>query len=181
MPQAYSFLQDQIAVHEIRKHQWIESEKFGYPIGFATAAVDWINQFGENFLRHRLAKENNEEPLLERRRYRRFSVKFPIQLQIGVETFCGLTEDLSLLGVSCLLPAFIAADQEAQVLLILPNRDAKPFPSQFQFVSRFLKTQPVGSYPNTLCYKAFVPFSETVRDFFRFNQKFFANQLNLAG
>ena len=38
----YSFLRDELALEEIRKHKWIESEKQQKEVGFATAAVDWI-------------------------------------------------------------------------------------------------------------------------------------------
>ena len=31
---------------EIRKHKWIENEKLGQEIGFATAVYDWINKYG---------------------------------------------------------------------------------------------------------------------------------------
>ena len=46
MSQNYSFLKDDLALTEIRKHKWIESEKLGREIGFATAAYEWINQYG---------------------------------------------------------------------------------------------------------------------------------------
>ena len=51
----YSLLRDELALTEIRKHKWIESEKLGREIGFATAAVDWIEKYGEAFKRHRLS------------------------------------------------------------------------------------------------------------------------------
>ena len=38
----YSFLNDELALLEIRKHKWIESEKAGYDIGFERALLDWI-------------------------------------------------------------------------------------------------------------------------------------------
>ena len=49
----YPFLKDELAVNEIRKHKWIESEKAGREIGFATAAFDWITQYGEAWLQFR--------------------------------------------------------------------------------------------------------------------------------
>jgi hypothetical protein len=49
----YPFLKDELAINEIRKHKWIESEKAGQEIGFATAAVDWINKYGEAWLQFR--------------------------------------------------------------------------------------------------------------------------------
>lgn len=46
----YPFLQDTQARHEIYKHKWIESEKAGREIGFASAALDWISRYGETWL-----------------------------------------------------------------------------------------------------------------------------------
>ena len=37
----YSFLNDQYARYEIRKHKWLISEKANREVGFATAALDW--------------------------------------------------------------------------------------------------------------------------------------------
>ena len=37
---------------EIRKHKWLESEKVGRDIGFATAAIDWIKKHSEEWLKH---------------------------------------------------------------------------------------------------------------------------------
>ena len=42
----YAYLKDELALLEIRKHKWIESEKLGREIGFATAARDWISKYG---------------------------------------------------------------------------------------------------------------------------------------
>lgn len=58
----YPFLQDELALLEIRKHKWIESEKLGQEIGFATAALNWINTYGSAWLawkENRVA--NNQE------------------------------------------------------------------------------------------------------------------------
>ena len=49
----YPFLKDELAINEIRKHKWIESEKAGCEIGFATAAHDWISKYGETWLQFR--------------------------------------------------------------------------------------------------------------------------------
>jgi len=49
----YSFLKDELALEEIRRHKWIESEKRNEEVGFATAALDWIEKYGEQWLRLR--------------------------------------------------------------------------------------------------------------------------------
>lgn len=53
MQNTYPFLNDQTARQEIYKHKWIESEKAGHEIGFASAAYDWITQYGETWLNAR--------------------------------------------------------------------------------------------------------------------------------
>ena len=53
MKKQYSFLKDELAITEIRKHKWIESEKAGCEIGFATAAYDWVTKYGEAWLQFR--------------------------------------------------------------------------------------------------------------------------------
>ena len=53
MKNDYPFLKDQLALQEIYKHKWIESEKAGREIGFASAAVDWITRYGADWLNQR--------------------------------------------------------------------------------------------------------------------------------
>ena len=54
----YSFLKDELALNEIRKHKWIESEKCGCEIGFATAAFDWIKRYGYAFKQYQDSRES---------------------------------------------------------------------------------------------------------------------------
>lgn len=53
MQNKYPFLKDQVARQEIYKHKWIESEKAGREIGFASAAYEWITKHGEAWLNYR--------------------------------------------------------------------------------------------------------------------------------
>ena len=53
MKNEYPFLKDQLARQEIYKHKWIESEKAGREIGFASAALDWISRHGKAWLDYR--------------------------------------------------------------------------------------------------------------------------------
>jgi hypothetical protein len=46
----YNFLTDPEALEEIMKHKWIESEKAGSDIGMRKASIDWIQNFGEQWL-----------------------------------------------------------------------------------------------------------------------------------
>lgn len=52
----YSILSDEYARYEIRKHKWFQSEKVGYEIGFATAAIDWIKNYGDAWRFYRSSK-----------------------------------------------------------------------------------------------------------------------------
>lgn len=56
MKTEYPFLQDSQARQEIYKHKWIESEKAGREIGFASAAHDWITRHGEAWLEYQRKK-----------------------------------------------------------------------------------------------------------------------------
>ncbi len=67
MKTSYSFLKDELALIEIRKHKWIESEKLGQEIGFATAAYDWINKYGYAWKQFRLDVEDSKNVFIERR------------------------------------------------------------------------------------------------------------------
>ena len=52
----YSFLQDELAIDEIRKHQWIESEKAGYDIGFKQAAQDWLDNYAKEWMSYHISE-----------------------------------------------------------------------------------------------------------------------------
>lgn len=41
---------------EISRHQWIESERLGYDIGFEMACVDWLNRFSKAWLDYHMPK-----------------------------------------------------------------------------------------------------------------------------
>ena len=59
MSKRFSFFDNEEAMQEIRRHKWIESEKKGQEIGFATAAIDWINKYGDTWKKHHLSKDQN--------------------------------------------------------------------------------------------------------------------------
>ncbi|MFP4473091.1 MAG: hypothetical protein ACLFPX_04365 [Candidatus Omnitrophota bacterium] len=52
----YSYLKDDCAIHEIRKHKWLLSEMAGCEIGFATAAVDWATNYGDAWKFYRFSE-----------------------------------------------------------------------------------------------------------------------------
>ena len=59
MKQNYSLLTDELAIEEIQKHKWIESEKKGKEIGFATAATEWAKKYGKAFQNHHFQKRSS--------------------------------------------------------------------------------------------------------------------------
>lgn len=65
MEKTYSFLADELVLQEIRKHKWLESEKAGHEIGFASAAYDWICHFGNDWLTHQIALSQERMHLLQ--------------------------------------------------------------------------------------------------------------------
>lgn len=52
MTEKFPYLQNRKSLEEIRKHKWIESEKNGRDIGFATAALDWIHKYGKEWRKY---------------------------------------------------------------------------------------------------------------------------------
>ena len=64
-PNNYSILLDKYALCEIRKHKWIQSEKCGQEIGFATAALDWIDKYGVTWRFYRFSKLFSAEKHME--------------------------------------------------------------------------------------------------------------------
>lgn len=85
MKQKFNYLQHDEAVNEMLKHKWIESQKSGRDIGFATAALDWIKRFGQSWKRANNINDNlvydELQELMERRKYRRFKINLPIKIK----------------------------------------------------------------------------------------------------
>lgn len=174
----YSFLTDELALVEIRKHKWIESEKLGQEIGFATAAHDWINKYGYTWKQFRLDAETPDNVFCERRRHRRFAFKFPFRIKIADQSFVGSTNDVSLIGLSCTVPIFVPENSLAEITINL-SEQADPSQKQYHFSSRILRiTRPASK--RSLCYEAFMPFTEQIRDYLRLHADFFKQSFSLA-
>jgi hypothetical protein len=41
-------------IEEINRHKWIESEKAGYDIGFARAAMEWVELYYNDWLAEKM-------------------------------------------------------------------------------------------------------------------------------
>jgi len=163
MHKDYSFLQDELALIEIRKHKWLESQKQRCEIGFATAAVDWIKKYGDEFKNFRLASRNPGKWFEEKRLYRRFSYKVPINLALAGSTVTGYTTDFNLIGMSCTLSQEFNEDQSTDITIDFRNFLQNPV-SILRFRSRVARA--VKSVDSSE-YKVFIPFSETIRNYLR--------------
>jgi len=175
MKRDYSVLKDELALTEIRKHKWIESEKKGQEIGFATAAYEWIKKYSLQWQRFRSGLAETEDLFFEKRRHRRFYRQLPIQLKIDDKNLDGHTYDISLMGISCTIPEPLAINSVTKVKIHLPVRD-QSFPKfilRFQsYVLRILenKKEKFTSY-----YKVFLPFNEETRNYLRAHPEFLSN------
>lgn len=101
MRDKYPYFKDLRALTEIRKHKWIESQKAGKEIGFASAAVDWVKKYGEEWKKIHAQEYRDGVIFLERRKYRRFKLQGMVQLD--KESISVLAEpiNLSFFGLLC--------------------------------------------------------------------------------
>ena len=162
----YSFLKDELAVLEIRKHKWIESEKCGREIGFATAAVDWIKKYGHDWKLYRLGIQCDQNIFSEKRQYRRFSHQTPVQLKINEHHFATTTSEINLVGLNCVLPEHFPTETEVSVIIHFQNHKNLFRTSSFQFTSKILRSS-LSKHSGKLCYQVFLPFNEKTRNYLR--------------
>ena len=97
----YPFLKDPRAVSEIRRHKWLESEKAGAEVGFATAALDWITRYGEAWKAIHVKDATDYTVFLERRKFRRFKPATIIDLVKNGIAHTAQVIDVSVLGILC--------------------------------------------------------------------------------
>jgi len=117
MKDKFSYLNDPRALAEIRKHKWIESQKQGTEIGFASAAFDWIQKYGQEWKRLHAESDGNKEVFLERRRYRRFKMRGNVQLISGNATILAEPLDLSFFGILCRVSEAVSLGSPMKALL----------------------------------------------------------------
>jgi len=165
MHKDYSFLQDELALVEIRKHKWLESQKERREIGFATAAVDWVRKYGTEFKNFRLASRDPGKWFEEKRLYRRFSYKAPINLGFPDSTVTGYITDFNLIGLACTVPQELDEEQPTDITIDFADFLKKPVPVlRFRsHVARAVKASDASSSE----YKVFIPFSEKIRNYLR--------------
>ncbi len=164
----YTFLKDELALIEIRKHQWIQSEKTGKTVGFATAAVDWIKKHGKQWVAFRMDAHRNS--LSERRSFRRYNHRLPLEITYNNKSLTLKSNDVSLIGLSCALPHHVPSETPVNVLFKF-NKEKQIQTKAFKFKSRILRIETINkkASPVQPKYQAFLPFNEKVRDFLRSN------------
>ena len=175
MKNTYSFLNDELAVIEIRKHQWLESEKDGHELGFATAAIDWVEKHGLNWKKHRFAALNTNNVLTEKRQHRRFNISLPVLISLENNSFATYTTSVNLVGFSCVIPTYIATNTPVNITINLRS-DRRSFRmSKFKFKSKIIRITNPREDSSNLCYQAVISFSEELRDFIRTNSELITN------
>ena len=115
MKKDFSFLKDERAMHEIKKHKWIESERANREVGFATSALDWIKRFGEAWKKIHLRENKDYNRLIERRKFRRYKKDFVIELNKGNANIRARVKELSFTGVLCYSKEYIPISQEVLI------------------------------------------------------------------
>jgi hypothetical protein len=168
MKENYSFLKDELALLEIRKHKWLESEKYGYELGFATCALDWINRYGAKWIASRDQISGKQDLFLEKRQYRRFYRQLPIQINIENKNIGGQTYDINLVGVSCTLMEPVPANTVANVTLRFPRRSGFFQKLFLRFPSKVLRIAEAREEEPFRC-NIFLPFNEEIRNYLRAN------------
>ena len=107
MKDSYPYLRDPRALEEIRKHKWIESQKQGREVGFATAALDWITNYGQQWKEIHAGEYKDNRIFLEQRRYRRFKLNQLIKLVKGKVTVLAEGINISFFGLMCRVNRFL--------------------------------------------------------------------------
>jgi len=175
MNDAYSFLKDELALIEIHKHKWVESEKAGREIGFVTAALDWIKKYGDDWKRSRLNSLYGHSIFSEKRRYRRFLTRLPLLLKIQDSSILSCINDINLVGLSCSIPIFVPQNSPVEITLDLPGKNSPQSVSSVQFQSCILRiaSEKKKNIPQRYC--IVIPFAEHIRDYLRIYPDYFVS------
>ncbi len=164
MKKKYSFLKDSLALMEIRKHKWIESEKYKKEIGFATAAVDWVKNYGNTWKLARLGTSNDIDVFVEKRRYRRFSVNFPIEIMFNDIVIKTSSTNISLLGLCCETRLCLKDVSSLEIRINFSNQRSK---TSHLFKAQTLRSSKKNMSRGETIYKNVILFDEHLRDVLR--------------
>ena len=61
---ARKLLENKEVIAEINRHQWLESEKAGYDIGFEKAAEDWLVRFSTAWMQYHIPASKSATPVV---------------------------------------------------------------------------------------------------------------------
>jgi hypothetical protein len=121
---AYSYLKDPRALAEIRKHKWFLSQNEKREIGFATAAVDWVKKYGEEWKRVHVKGLKDLEIFLERRKYRRFDINSLLTLRQNNFQFPAKVINVNYFGLLCRSDHFLYPGNYVSIEMEI-NREAQ--------------------------------------------------------
>ncbi len=122
MKEKFSFLKDPRALLEISKHKWIESEKRGEEIGFATAAVDWAKKYGQDWKRAYFKEATDSDLFIEKRRYRRFPLEIGLVIKRNETCLSAAPKDINLEAISCKVGQRLPQDGSIEIILKAPAK-----------------------------------------------------------
>ncbi len=117
MRDTYPYFRDPRALEEIRKHKWIESQKLGQEVGFATAALDWIERYGQQWKEIHADEYKDNRIFLEQRRYRRFDLNQLIKLVKDNMTILAEGLNVSFFGLMCRVNQFLPVGSKINIYL----------------------------------------------------------------
>lgn len=163
----YSLLKDDLAINEIRKHKWLESEKAGQEIGFASAAIDWIDKYSQAWTQSRIKMKDTDGIYCEKRFHRRFKCQLPVQISNAAKSITTYTDDINLLGLACTVPDYFKKEEIVDVLISFEKGHPQIKTYRFSFKSKVSIKNCTFNDSALTFHRLFLPFSEEVRDFLR--------------
>jgi len=161
MKQKFNYLQHDKAVNEMLKHKWIESQKSGRDIGFATAALDWIKRFGQSWKRTNNINDNlvhdELQELIERRKYRRFKANWPIKIKSDNLKLDTQIKEFNHIGLDFFSDAPIPTESYIEIT-VLSSNDNRTFSNMHLRAKVIKNTSYQGSHNQNKKYLIFTLF-----------------------
>ena len=127
MKDRYPYLRDPRALAEIRRHKWIESQKKGKEIGFATAAADWVKKYGRQWKKIHAEEYKDNSIFIERRKYRRFNLNAFVKLIKNNAILLTEAVNVSFFGLLCRTKERLHPGSEVNIHVVLKQNDKKKF------------------------------------------------------
>ena len=167
----FSFLKDERALYEIRKHKWIESKKKGAEIGFATAALDWINRYGKAWKNENIDKVRREDVFIEKRRFRRFKFNRPVFIKKDNEWVQTYPKDISIISLSCSSDTHLPKQSKLYIRINFSDDLSKHEDNLICSAARVIRSNALDSKGDRRNYNFVLSFEKDIRDFLRDNSR----------